>query len=244
MNDGTLFDRSYEEINHIARWYADHKGRSEERPSLLLIGGWAVYKHNPYTYSRDIDIIVNSNTRQSLVHWLRTKRGFKKQRDELGQQSVMLRSPQGPIRLDYVSTTAKNQFHGRKETLTFELARQHFIVVDFEEGYLPIPERGPLLLLKLKALHDRTNDLSLPGADTEWLTLKIAKDRSDILSLIDGEHGGVDIDLELVAKELDRLPFLITLFGTISSDPAACSLYRVKRMDAERIVGTFLSLVH
>jgi len=243
MDESDLFKRSREEVGHIARWYADHRGRSERRPSLLLVGGWAVYQHNPYTYSRDIDLIVNSRTRQSLVHWLRTERGFEKQRDELGQQSVLLASAQGPIRLDCVSTTSRNTFHGRKETLPFEMAREHFLVADLDEGYLPVPERGPLLLLKLKALHDRSYDVKIPGADVEWLDLKMSKDRSDILSLIDRERGGNEIGLGLVAKELERLPFLIPLLETTPSDRTACGLYHISRKEADLIVSTFLSLV-
>jgi hypothetical protein len=243
MNKRSLFDRSYDEVNHIARWYADHRGRSEKPPTLLLIGGWAVYKHNPYTFSRDIDLVVTSNARQSLVHWLRNERGFVKERDAMGEQSVMLRCPQGTIELDHVPTTAKNQFHGRKETLPFGMAREHSIVVDFEEGFLPIPERGPLFLLKLKALHDRLFDIKTGKGNIEWLKLKVIKDRADILALVHMERGAEGIDLGLVGKELERLAFLMTPLETVSSDAAACRLYGVTTGVAEQMMGTFLSLV-
>ena len=78
MTESRLLARSREEVGHVARWYADHRGRNERPPSLLLIGGWAVYQYNPYTMSRDIDIIVNSDTRRSLVRWLRSERGAER----------------------------------------------------------------------------------------------------------------------------------------------------------------------
>ena len=243
MDKSSLFDRSYDEVNHIARWYADHRGRSEKTPDLLLIGGWAVYKHNPYTYSRDIDLVVNSKTRQSLVHWLRTQRGFVKERGAMGDQTVMLRCPQGIINLDYVSTIAKNKFHGRKETLPFDIARQHSIVVDFKEGFLPIPQRGPLFLLKLKALYDRLNDIKTGTGDIEWLKLKVLKDRADILALIHMERGAESIDLGLVGKELDRLAFLMAPLETVASDAEACRFYGVPTEKAKQMMRTFLSLV-
>jgi hypothetical protein len=243
MAESGLLARSREEVGHVARWYADHRGRNERPPSLLLIGGWAVYQYNPYTMSRDIDIIVNSDTRRSLVRWLRSERGFEMQRDELGQQHVRLRTADGNIRLDYASTVARNIFHGRSEMLPFHIARANSVVMDFEEGFLPIPEPGPLLLLKAKALHDRKYDARLPGTDRAWLGEKVAKDESDILSLIDREHGGGELELELVARELQRLPFLFDLIEQIPSHPASCSLYRIARSDAEGLVRTFLSLV-
>ena len=243
MAETTVLNRSRDEVGHIARWYADHRGRNERRPSLLLIGGWAVFQYNPYTMSRDIDVIVNSHTRQSLVHWLRSKRGFEMQRDGLGHQCVLLRSQQGDMQLDYASTVSKNMFHGRKEFLPFNIARDNFMIMDFEEGFLPVPRRGPLLLLKMKALHDRTYDAQLPRTDHEWLRQKIAKDGSDILSLIDGERGGGEIELDLVARELQRLPFLIDLIEKIPSNPASCSLYKISRSDSDRMVKVFLSLV-
>lgn len=243
MAESKLLLRSREEVGHVARWYAEHRGRNERLPSLLLIGGWAVYRYNPYTMSRDIDVIVNFGTRHSLVRWLRSERGFEMQRNELGQQYVSLRSPDGNIRLDYASTVAKNIFHGRSEMLPFHIARANSVIVDFEEGFLPIPKPGPLLLLKMKALHDRTYDARLPGMNHEWLREKTAKDESDILSLIDREHGGGELELELVARELQRLPFLFDLIEQIPSHPASCSLYGIARSDAEGLVRTFLSLV-
>lgn len=54
----------------------------------VLIGGWAVDAYNPWYGSIDIDLITNASTKRSLLHALRTERGFERQRTPSGPTMV------------------------------------------------------------------------------------------------------------------------------------------------------------
>jgi hypothetical protein len=75
-----IFERSLEELVEIFRWIEEHEKDGED-PVSVLIGGWAVYVYNPWYGSVDIDIVTNSRTKQSLMKYLREKRGYIPKRE-------------------------------------------------------------------------------------------------------------------------------------------------------------------
>jgi hypothetical protein len=89
IDDPTVHD-SFSELRHILRWL-DERGDPEAPPRAILVGGWAVHAYNPYLGSYDIDLVTNSRTRRSLMHFLTSERGFEKEVDPFsGRVGVML----------------------------------------------------------------------------------------------------------------------------------------------------------
>lgn len=239
-----LTDRSEEELRFIARWYSSRFDRTERPIRLLLVGGWAVWSYNEYEPSVDIDIIASNKTRSSLFHQLKKERGYKEERTHIRETRILfLPHKKGRIEIDYGRPRDRPMFKGRKEVLPWALGMSNYKVVDIEDGFLPVPKRGILLLYKLKAISDRSWLLGKGEGDPTWLRIKLAKDRSDVLALLDPEKGGEDFDLGLLGEELKRLSFLPDLLRSVAIDHDACRRYRCGREDAMGWVDRLLSLV-
>ena len=87
--------------------------------------------------------------------------------------------------------------------------------------YARVPVKELLFLYKLKALRDRTWRLShesLSGEDRFFIEGKIEKDETDLLALLDPDHGPLDPsridefirnhDLQFLIRTIERLPNL------------------------------------
>jgi hypothetical protein len=238
-----LAERSKEELYYIANWYSSKFDRTVRPIRLLLVGGWAVWSYNNHEPSVDIDIIASNKTRNSLFFELKTERGYIEERTHTREKRILfLPHENGRIEIDYGRPRDRPLFKGRKEELPWNLGMSNFQMVDIEDGFIPVPERGILLLFKLKAISDRSWSLEAGEGDPSWLRTKLAKDRSDALALLDPARGGEDINLGLLGRELGRLPFLTDLLRSVANDQDACRRYRCSRDDAIIWVDRLLSL--
>ena len=84
----TVKDASLKELVEIFRWLRA-RGEDERNPTTVLIGGWAVYTYNQWYGSVDIDLVTNNRTRQGLMWYLRSKRGFTPQARAQTQHAVI-----------------------------------------------------------------------------------------------------------------------------------------------------------
>lgn len=232
-----IITTSLGELRSIVQWTAD---REPTHPGqiLVLIGGWAVHSYNNYYGSIDIDLYTNSKTKASLMHYLKTKRGYTPSGNSEISSSVSKHSPSGEIIIDFLSDESDIQFKGRKEMLGFSILRDRSVMrsIDGDLG-MRVPERTLLLIYKLKALWDRTwiiENMDVPNS--EYLRGKIAKDRSDILALIDQEYGDMEIDLNFLGEQLGRLDFLMEELRKIPDSKDTLEKYG--RMDADRAKDT------
>ena len=208
--------------------------RGGDKPPVL-IGGWAVHALCGPNYLRsiDIDFVLKSRDRDSLIHWVVENRGFGRVRDmtagwkgatkpvpELGQDII----------LDTASYEMPNVFHARDEVLPFSLVADHHTTTDVYGRQVRIPTRSLMLLYKAKAAFDRAARLS-DGSDEDptYTRAKLVKDRSDIIALLQNRD---DWELRFLHEEFGRLPFLLEVVDIAVADHAALERSGVSGSDA------------
>jgi len=231
----TVKDASLKELVEIFRWLRA-RGEDERNPITVLIGGWAVYTYNQWYGSVDIDLVTNNKTRQDLVWYLRSERGFIPQRDVMAPTTVMKTIREGKVLIDFGSREEVYCFEGRDEQCPFSLLDGRTEVREVVPGFsVVVPERTLLMIFKLKAAWDRSfriqNETSL---DEEWKKGKLRKDRADILALLDPSAGGTLIDIQYLGERLHSYPFLKETLREIPEDIDAISMYRRMNLKAVR----------
>jgi hypothetical protein len=242
--DDPVFERSETELRFIAEWYVPHHRRDERPISLLLVGGWAVWCYNPYYPSIDIDIVSSNKLRQSLFNVLHKKRAFDRVPSiERNITAFMLPFEGKEIIIDYDGLNNPGDFKGRDEKLPWSHAIDNHKIHQIGAGFLPIPERGILLLHKLKAIVDRSWDLEHERKNKIYLTGKLAKDRADVLSLVDPARGGKEIDIGSMGRILSGLPFLIPVLQDVPGHSESYERYGCDRTEANEWVDRLVSLV-
>lgn len=227
MPEWTEVERaSFEELRHILRWTQSQLPRRPE--ACVLVGGWAVYAYNPYLPSIDIDLVLSSKIRARLMNWLRKNRRFERWRPPGAEwQGVRKRAPNGEwVHVDTASRSEEYHFEGRDETLNFDVIAGHVQVEAIDKIEIAVPERGLMVLFKLKAAHDRKTRLKNGASDDpSWEMGKLVKDRSDILSLLDREAGGDAVSVAFLGNQLRTFPFLVEVLREVGRDPDAASRY-------------------
>jgi hypothetical protein len=241
----SVIEASLAELAEIYRWVHDRE--SQEDPVTILIGGWAVYGYNQWYGSIDIDLLTNAGTRQHLMRHLETTRGFIKRRNPPFRNSVIkVIPPDGEIIIDFIPRNERNCFEGRDETCPMSLLNGRTIAKEISPGFsVTIPERSLLLLLKLKAAWDRAYRIEGHTSEREdWEKGKLIKDRADILSLIDPQAGGTELDFMFLGEMMHRYPFLIETLAMIPDDRDALQMYtRIDRDAAQDAIGNVLRLI-
>jgi hypothetical protein len=210
---------SLDELVAIFRWLRD-QGEDEERPTTVLVGGWAVHSYNQWYGSLDIDLVTNSRTRHSLMKYLRDERGFVHQRDPMAPTTVVKNIKEGKILIDFGSREDICRFEGRVEECPFSLLDGRTETREIKAGFpVIVPERTLLLIFKLKAAWDRSYRIGKgSSSNEEWENGKLRKDRADILALIDPNLGGTEIDIHYLGERLNEFPFLAGTLREISTD--------------------------
>jgi hypothetical protein len=193
-----LADHSYREFLSLLDWFYLHG------PIPIIIGGWAVFFHNSYLGSTDIDLVGPSmgGLFDNTLEGFERSQGYQAVTiDPLGLQTSFRKPVMeegeivGYIQIDactYEQDTAG--FHeDPKKKLPYALCANvnllsHLRLDRRREAYVP---RKPLLLLyKLKALRDRLHDLKMKGPilspeERNWLRDKWIKDGADLIALLD-----------------------------------------------------------
>lgn len=239
-----VFQRSETELRIIAEWYSSHFAKDLRPIKFLLVGGWAVWCYNPYYPSVDIDIVVTNKARSSLFHHLRRSRAFDFTMSAERNRMVFMIPYEGKeIIIDYDKPDSPGDIEGHAGSLPWAHALENFKVFDVGKGYLPVPERGILLLHKLKAIVERSWKLEHEGADRLWLTGKIAKDRADVLAMLDPAKGGRDIDISLLGGLIKALPCLLDALKGIPDHRESHERYGCAHGEAEDWTARLVSLI-
>jgi len=176
-----MTDQSFKEMLNICNWLNDVYGHHP-----VIIGGWAVYLHNPSLGSRDIDILFPDRRLKHMVveiylasHDYRSeglfgKEYFKEIKTSRGTEKIII---------DACSVEDVNRVKGTDLVIPWELAYEYQKKVTIEGVKLYIPRVEVLLLYKVKAAFDRTHDMS-STFDPFYLQHKILKDYLDVVNLI------------------------------------------------------------
>lgn len=243
MTHASIEDSSLDELAHVLAYLETRQG--SERPPVLL-GGWAVYAlaGPDYLKSQDIDIVVNSNDRASLLHWLAQERHFTKatpHNDGWRGAHKHVPSLDQDILIDLATYAEEYSFYGRQERLDFAPVQDHWQVVDFLDVRTRIPTRSLLLLFKSKAAYDRAARLAADADRTpHWTRAKLAKDRSDIIALMASRN---DWELRFLHDEMTRLPFLVDVWRHAPADTEAMRRGEHDKDEARERVERLLSAV-
>ncbi|WP_256623135.1 hypothetical protein [Methanolobus chelungpuianus] len=234
---------SLEELAHVTSYLCEREDAAH--PTTILIGGWAVDSYNSWFGSVDIDLITNSDTRQSLSYHLRNERGFIKYNLPGLPTSVMKETEAGAIIIDFATKQKPFPFEGLDESLDFSILDRNTEVRKIRENVeIAVPNRATLLILKLKAIWDRSHRINnMTCDDIEWETGKLIKDHADILALIDPAHGGKDIEISVLGELLVKYPFLKeSLISVYVSDAGLDKYARMSKDDAKNVIDLMLSL--
>lgn len=241
----SVIDASLAELAEIFHWVYERE--SPEGPVTVLIGGWAVYCYNPWYGSIDIDLVTNAGTRQHLMRHLERARGFIKRRNPPFRNCVVkLIPPGGEIIIDFIPRNHSNYFEGTNVSCPMKLLDGRTVRKEISPGFfVTVPERSLLLLLKLKAAHDRTYRIQVQTPDNEdWERGKLRKDQADILSLVDPGNGGMDLDVMFLGEMIRKYEFLVEVLTIISDDRDALQMYGgMDRNTAHRAIGDLLHLM-
>ncbi len=235
---------SFDELDILMRWLGDRR-RRHPRQTALLVGGWAVYMYNPYFGSYDIDLVLSSKARSSAEHFLISKRGFQRDVNPYqGSKGVVLDSHPGKIHIDTAAVGGSDDFEGVRATLEMSSIAREFILFDAGDITVPIPERGRLLLTKLKAAWDRSWRLQHgTSREPNRERNKLEKDFADILALVDPTAGGRELDFIALGASLEQYGFLQGILDRAGRDPGGIRFYgRLSREEAGVAVGELLRL--
>ena len=242
--DPHIFDHSINELQEIMRWISKRDDRRGTR-NTYLIGGWAVYSYNPTLKSVDIDLVTNSKTRSSLIHYLRSERAY--QLHPIGSfTTVSKNTPYGDIIIDFATASEPCKFLGRNEELSFKELKGRSVMRSIGEGHTVLmPERTLLLLFKLKAMWDRKYRIENDDScDMEWEQGKLAKDRSDVIALLDPEYGGRDIDLMYLGEKLSELSFLRDNISRLPEQIDSITRYgKMSQKDVKQLINSLLTII-
>jgi hypothetical protein len=243
--DDALVQASFAELTHILRWLDERDVTESSGPGTVLIGGWAVYAYNPYFGSLDIDLVTSSRTRGSLMQHLRDERGFQRVADDqLTFRGVRLHIPGvGDVKIDFATFEWLDQFEDVDAVLDYGLFRERAVRETVGGLRIALPDRGTLLLSKLKAAWDRRSRLEGGrSSDAGWERGKYVKDLADILALIDPDRGGNEIDLVFMRGSLLEYGFLVGVVEMAGSEVAGAERYGVDPAYARSITTRLLDL--
>ncbi len=239
-----VVERSLAELRKIVAWVAEREGDSPN-PTTILIGGWAVDAYNPYVGSVDIDLVTNSKTRGSLMNHLVHHEGFHYKR-YTHHKTVEKESGSETIILDFYSRERPGPFEGGRGELVLDFLDDYAVIMPIRGGVrMAVPTRGALLIMKLKAVWDRSFRYELGrSSDLEWEYSKLVKDNADVLALLDPEHGGHDLDLDLLGEMLNHHAFLKGCIERLpDSDDARDKYERMDEGTIRRVCEDFLSVL-
>lgn len=236
----TVKDASLAELVEIFRWLRN-RGEDESHPTTVLIGGWAVYTYNQWYGSVDIDLVTNSRTRKEMMGYLKYSRGFVPLRDPTRASTTVMKEIQergiriGDILIDFMSREEICRFEGREEQCPFSLLDRRTEAREISQGFsVIVPEQTLLMIFKLKAAWDRSFRIENGrSGNIEWEKAKLSKDRADILSLIDPNVRGREIDIQYLGERLHEYRFLEKTLREISDDIEAINFY--SRINQEKV---------
>lgn len=208
-------DLSLKELDNFAKWMNEIIGYQP-----TIIGGWAVYFHNPTLGSIDIDVVLPTwEMRDRIINKYLKSNGYELREKAFGETEwVKLLEPDNPdsdTYLDVCTLQDKNLVHGKDTEIPWSIALNWQKSKKVKSGEIYIPDPEPLLVLKVKAAWDRSYDIE-KSSESPFLKDKLSKDRIDIISLISNCDMKLYIINEIVLKYDFKECFEETLGRTIS----------------------------
>ncbi|MEA2034748.1 MAG: hypothetical protein U9N40_04555 [Euryarchaeota archaeon] len=175
-----------------------------------------------------------------MEYYLRTEHGYLESINELQMPSgIEKNTDEGAIIIDFIPKGRDNPFEGDTNPFNFSIIDDHVIQKSIRNACkIYVPTRTILLFLKLKAAWDRNYRIKHnTSQDPDWDKSKLIKDNADILSLLDPEFGGMDIDLDELGTLFERYPFLTQTLFKIKDNSE--SRERYKRLEKTEIFKIF-----
>lgn len=258
-NRDILAGNSYNELLDLSNFF------NRYGPIPIIIGGWAVYIYNSYYGSVDIDIVGPSmgGMFNNLLTEFQIANGYElRYLDEMGIEKVFEKkifndgNIIGNMEIDACSYEQDlKYFHENHEKmLPYDLCDLYHNRLKLPEASeIIIPTKTLLLLFKIKALRDRKYDYDnnplLSPQRRNWLSDKIIKDASDIISLLDPNPASFiltdSIDIEIfrnIMSDFD-IRFILITFRDILNMDASLTLYRsIDKNVVERWIQPFANL--
>jgi len=234
-----IIARSLQELKVIQSWVEENDIHSTY-PSIVLIGGWAVDSYNQWYGSIDIDLVTTSDIRSKLKYYLRKEQDYFESRKELQMPSgIEKHTKEGNIIIDFIPKGSDQPFEGKDNPFRFSIIDGKTERKQIRSACtMDVPNRTILLVLKLKAVWDRTYRIEhTTSADPDWDRGKLVKDYADLLALLDPKYGGTDINLNDLTEVFETYPFLIQSF--LKTKTVAESRERYGRLNKIEIQRTF-----
>jgi hypothetical protein len=241
-------NESLSELQSLAGWFDLRYGTT-----VIVLGGWAVFSYNPYQGSFDIDCVgPREPFYTQLDLYMKTHHYELVKRDPIGLTKFFVKRVYrddhhvGDIHIDACSFQDEIPFmENTDKRLPYGLCARSECVSrrQVDSTYVWVPTKELLFLYKLKALRDRTWRLpheKLEASDRSYLEGKIEKDKTDLLALLDPEHGPLDPQrLRDLIEEFD-LEFVLDTIQHLSDEQNAIDNYRKTRRDVEAWVDRIL----
>lgn len=232
---------SLSELETLVGWFESHYGTT-----VTIIGGWAVYSYNPYQGSFDIDCVgPRSPFYQQLNLYMNSHNYVLEPRDDLGLTQFWVKHVYekeefiGDVHIDACSFEDENLFReDYDKKLPYGLCANPEYLMRRLIGstYARVPIKELLFLYKLKALRDRMwrmSNESLLNEDRVFLEGKIGKDKTDLLALLDPDHGPLDPSRSTEFIENFDLQFVIRTIENLPNQEDAIENYGKTRADVE-----------
>ena len=234
-------DESLAELKSLAGWFSLVHGTT-----IIVIGGWAVFSYNPYLGSFDIDCVGPREPFYAQLDLYMASHGYELvKRDQTGLTKFFVKHATkegtriGDIHIDACSFEDENCF---KENVAKKLpyglcAKKDYINRrQIDDTFVWVPLKELLFLYKLKALRDREwtfKHEKLADEENYYFQGKIAKDKTDLLALLDPRYGAQDSAIiSEIVKRLD-LEFVMSRIKDLPRDQDAIQDYRAKKEDVE-----------
>jgi len=241
-------NESLRELKSLAGWFNLRHGTT-----IIVLGGWAVFSYNPHQGSFDIDCVGPREPFYRQLDLYMSTHGYEmKPRDTMGLTKFFVKRISkddhhiGDIHIDACSFEDENRFlENTDKRLPYRLCARSTCINrrQINNTYVWVPTKELLFLYKLKALRDRNWRLhheNLEASDRSYIEGKIEKDKTDLLALLDPEHGPQDPrKLESFIQEFD-LGFIIDTIQHLPDEQNAINNYRKTRTDVETWVNRIL----
>jgi len=235
-------------LKSLAGWFDLHYGTT-----IIVLGGWAVFSYNPHQGSFDIDCVGPRDPFYSQLDLYMVSHGYESvTRDSMGLTKFFVKRVSegdryvGDIHIDACSFEDGNPFlEDNNKRLPYRLCTRSACINrrEIDGTYIWVPTKELLFLYKLKALRDRTWRLSqekLAASDRNYFEGKIEKDKTDLLALLDPDHGPLNPQrLRELTEEFD-LGFVLDTMKRLPDEQNAINNYRKTRTDVETWVNTIL----
>lgn len=217
-------NESLNELKSLAGWFDLRHGTT-----IIVLGGWAVFSYNPYQGSFDIDCVGPREPFYTQLNLYMATHGYELvKRDPIGLTKFFVKRISrnnrhvGDIHIDACSFQDENPFMERTDKrLPYRLCNRDACINrrQINSTSVLVPTKELLFLYKLKALRDRSWRLfheQIDASERTYIEGKMEKDKTDLLALLDPEHGPLDprilrdiikeFDLGFVADTIQHLP--------------------------------------